>query len=290
MKKSKTSLIVSNETLSKAICNPGALGSIETYINVVNNFPLITQEREIELAINLRDHGDIDAAKELVISHLRLVISIARQYLGYGLSHADLIQEGNIGLMKAVKRFDPTRGVRLMSFAVHWIKAEIHEFIIRNWKLVKIATTKAQRKIFFNLRSMKPDDHTLSPKQILNIAKSLNVKPEEISDMEVRFSGQDLSIDSKDDEDNYISYLSDNSRLEPSNIIEKMNIELLHGDKLKNALNELDSRSKRIIEERWLSENNKTLHDLANEFGISAERVRQIETSAMKKMKLLLTE
>lgn len=294
MKKLKSSLVIPDKSLSYALTNPGSLGSIDAYIHLVNNFAILTQEREVELARKLKDHGDLEAAKELIISHLRLVVSIARQYLGYGISHADLIQEGNVGLMKAVKRFDPDRGVRLMSFAVHWIKAEIHEFIIRNWRLVKIATTKSQRKIFFNLRRMKSDDSTLSNYQVNKISKELNVKPEEIREMEVRFSGNDFSIDKKDDDDdnnNFTYSFSDNNSFEPINVIEKANIDILHSIKLNKALELLDQRSRYIIESRWLQDkNNLTLNDLAQELGISAERVRQIESAAMKKMKISLSQ
>ena len=194
MKQPSTSLATSGNALALAIANPGALGTIDAYISAVNRLPVLSAERETELGRRLRDSEDLGAARELVLSHLRLVVSVARQYLGYGLPHADLIQEGNVGLMKAVKRFDPERGVRLVSFAVHWIKAEIHEYIIRNWRLVKVATTKAQRKLFFNLRSMRPDGQTLDPEQVDHIARELNVRREDVSEMEVRLSGRDMSV------------------------------------------------------------------------------------------------
>src|SRR5690554_6508223 len=205
------SLALSNNQLAMAISNPGALGTIEAYISAVNRLPMLTQEEETNLGKRLRDDSDLDAARQLITSHLRLVVSIARQYLGYGLAHADLIQEGNVGLMKAVKRFDPDRGVRLVSFAVHWIKAEIHEYIVRNWRMVKVATTKAQRKLFFNLRRMRPDGQTLAPEQVDDIARELNVRPEDVSEMEVRLSGGDCALESPlGDEDTFtpISWLS----------------------------------------------------------------------------------
>jgi RNA polymerase sigma-32 factor len=275
-----------------AIANPGALGTIEAYIAAVNRQPILSAERETELARRLHNQEDIDAARELVLSHLRLVVSVARQYLGYGLPHADLIQEGNIGLMKAVKRFDPERGVRLVSFAVHWIKAEIHEFIIRNWRLVKVATTKAQRKLFFNLRSMRPDGRTLDAEQIEHIAQQLNVRREDVSEMEVRLSGRDLALEKQqEDEDSYapIAYLSDNAHQEPSQVLERAARDSLHSEGLSSALQVLDARSRRIIEARWLQdEGGATLHALAREFGVSAERIRQIEAAALKKMRSTL--
>lgn len=284
------SVALSNNALAMAVTNPGALGTIEAYISAVNRLPMLSQQEEVRLARQLRDSGDLDAARQLVLSHLRLVVSISRQYLGYGLAHADLIQEGNIGLMKAVKRFDPERGVRLVSFAVHWIKAEIHEYIVRNWRMVKIATTKAQRKLFFNLRRMRPDGQTLDPDQVNDIARELNVRPEDVSEMEVRLSGQEMGLEgSPDDDDGYapISYLSDDD--EPSQVLERRAIDDLHTHGLAEALDCLDERSRRIVEARWLQdEGGATLHELANEFGISAERVRQIEAAAFKKMRTAL--
>ena len=265
-----------------------SIGSVESYIQTVNRFPVLTPEEELRLARKFRDDSDLESARQLVVSHLRVVVSIARGYMGYGLPQADLIQEGNIGLMKAVKRFDPDRGVRLVSFAIHWIKAEMHEFILRNWRLVKIATTKAQRKLFFNLRSMKPGLNSLSPTEIRNMAKTLGVKPEEVVEMETRLSGKDIALEPSDDNDESyapIAYLADPSA-EPSQVLEATQNETLRATGLKNALDALDPRSRRIIEARWLREKDAlTLHDLAEEFSVSAERVRQIEAKALAKMK-----
>jgi RNA polymerase sigma-32 factor len=268
---------------------PSAVGSIDSYIQAVNRFPMLTQEQEHEFALQLRDKNDLDAAQHLVLSHLRLVVSVARNYLGYGLPHADLIQEGNIGLMKAVKRFDPDRGVRLVSFAIHWIKAEIHEYILKNWRMVKIATTKAQRKLFFNLRSMKPGLDTLTHDQVNGMAAKLGVKPEEVVEMETRLTGQDIALEAGSDDDDErfapIGYLTDTDA-EPSRILEAEQWERVRGDGLTGALNSLDPRSRRIVEARWLNEKNpSTLHDLAAEFKVSAERIRQIEQKAMQKMR-----
>lgn len=291
---SSVSAYAGNNALALAVANPGALGTIEAYISAVNRLPVLSAERETELGRRLRDHGDLDAARELILSHLRLVVSVARQYLGYGLPHADLIQEGNVGLMKAVKRFDPERGVRLVSFAVHWIKAEIHEYIVRNWRLVKVATTKAQRKLFFNLRSMRPDGQTLDPEQVENIANTLNVRREDVSEMEVRLSGRDLSLEGPDDdEDSYapIAYLSDEGRQEPTRVLARQARDRLQGEGLAQALESLDPRSRRIIEARWLQDDGGlTLHELAEEFGVSAERIRQIEAAALKKMRGALAD
>jgi RNA polymerase sigma-32 factor len=264
-------------------------GSLESYIQSINHFPILSQEEEIRLARSLRDEGSIDAARQLVLSHLRLVVAIARGYNGYGLPQADLIQEGNIGLMKAVKRFDPERGVRLVSFAVHWIKAEIHEFILRNWRLVKIATTKAQRKLFFNLRSMKQVLDTMNPEEVDAMAQKLGVKPDDVVEMETRFSGRDISLEplSEDDDDDTfspIAYLTDGS--EPSHVLESEQTDRLRGEGLEQALESLDPRSRHVIEARWLREKDSaTLHELADELGVSAERVRQIEAKAMQKMR-----
>ncbi|MBI5908509.1 MAG: RNA polymerase sigma factor RpoH [Betaproteobacteria bacterium] len=270
---------------------PSLVGSLETYIATVNRFPLLTAEEELRLARKLRDENDLDAARALVVSHLRVVVAIARGYLGYGLPHADLIQEGNIGLMKAVKRFDPERNVRLVSFAIHWIKAEMHEFILKNWRLVKIATTKAQRKLFFNLRSMKKGLGPLTQEAVEDMAKQLRVKPEEVREMEMRLSGQDVSMETgDDDEDAYapIAYLSDPDK-EPSLLLESEETERDGAQGLQAALASLDERSRRIIEARWLREKDPaTLHDLAAEFKVSAERIRQVEAKAMQKMKGLL--
>ena len=268
---------------------PTRVGSLDSYIQAVNRFPVLSAEEESRLARKFRDEDDLDAARGLVVSHLRVVVAIARGYLGYGLPHADLIQEGNIGLMKAVKRFDPERGVRLVSFAIHWIKAEIHEFILRNWRLVKIATTKAQRKLFFNLRSMKSGLEPMSLKEILSVARQLGVKPAEVSEMETRLSGQDIALEASgdDDDERYapIAYLADPG-MEPSEVIETREGENLRAKGLERALASLDGRSRRIIEARWLREKDSaTLHQLATEFNVSAERIRQIEAKALTKMK-----
>lgn len=278
--------------LAMAISNPGALGTIEAYISTVNRLPVLTPEHESALARRFRDEQDIAAARELVLSHLRLVVSVARQYLGYGLPHADLIQEGNVGLMKAVKRFDPERGVRLVSFAVHWIKAEIHEYIVRNWRMVKVATTKAQRKLFFNLRSMRPGGQTLDSKQVDEIAAHLNVRTEDVREMEVRLSGREMPLENQDDdEDSYapIAYLSDEGHADPTQVLERRAEDLMRGAGLDRALDGLDPRSRRIVQARWLQDDGgATLHELAAEFGVSAERIRQIEVAAMKKMRTAL--
>jgi len=273
-------------TFALTVPSPG--GSIESYIQSANRFPILSQEEEIRLARSLRDEGDIGAARQLVLTHLRVVVAIARGYKGYGLPQADLIQEGNVGLMKAVKRYDPERGVRLVSFAVHWIKAEIHEFILRNWRLVKIATTKAQRKLFFNLRSMKTVLDTMNPEEVNAMAKQLGVKAEDVVEMETRFNGRDISLEplSEDDDDTFspIAYLTDGS--EPPQLLEAEQTSRLRGEGLEQALSGLDARSRRIIEARWLREKDTaTLHDLADEWGVSAERIRQIEAKAMQKMR-----
>jgi RNA polymerase sigma-32 factor len=267
-----------------------AAGSLENYIQTVNSFPILTQEQETALGRRLRDSDDLSAARELVVSHLRVVVAIARGYMGYGLNQADLIQEGNIGLMKAVKRFDPERGVRLVSFAVHWIRAEIHEFILRNWRIVKVATTKAQRKLFFNLRSLKPGLGAVGLSDAKKIAKQLGVKPAEVVEMETRLSGHDVSLEpaGEDDEDNVfapIAYLAAEGA-EPGVLIEQAQTTQRRAAGLEQALSTLDPRSRRIIEARWLNEDQSaTLHQLASEFGVSAERIRQIENKALTKMK-----
>lgn len=289
-----------------------ALGNLDAYISAVNRMPMLTLEEEQTYARKFQIDNDLEAAGKLVLSHLRLVVSTARQYLGYGLPHGDLIQEGNVGLMKAVKRFDPEQGVRLVSYALHWIKAEIHEYILKNWRMVKVATTKAQRKLFFNLRSMKQrfrsedaladlDSHrdTLSDSQIDAMATELNVKREEVIEMEARLSGGDVLLDpspSDDGEEAYgpIAYLTDASH-EPTAIIEAHHRDMLASDGLTHALSTLDARSRHIVEERWLKVNDDnsggmTLHDLAAVYGVSAERIRQIEVAAMKKMKKSLVE
>ncbi len=287
------SLALSNQQLALAVSNPGALGTIEAYISAVNRLPMLSPEQEQELGQRLRDESDLEAARKLILSHLRLVVSISRQYLGYGLAHADLIQEGNIGLMKAVKRFDPERGVRLVSFAVHWIKAEIHEYIVRNWRLVKVATTKAQRKLFFNLRRMRPDGTTLNPDQVDDIATELNVRPQDVSEMEVRMSGREMALEAPgDDEENSwapIAWLSDDGEQDPMQVLDRRATDVLHGSGLSNAIEDLDPRSRRIVQARWLQdEGGATLHELAAELGISAERVRQVEAAAFKKLRVAL--
>ena len=304
-------------TMTLAPANPWALvpalGNLDAYISAVNRLPLLTHEEEQTYARQLKDNNDVDAAGRLVMSHLRLVVSIARQYLGYGLPHGDLIQEGNVGLMKAVKRFDPEQGVRLVSYAMHWIKAEIHEYILKNWRMVKVATTKAQRKLFFNLRSMKHDmkseaamadgdqmlRETLTPSEIDAMAEKLNVKREEVMEMETRLAGGDVLLDpSPSDDGEYafgpIAYLADGAH-EPTAMIESRQRDHLASDGIAMALDGLDDRSRRIVEERWLKVNDDgsggmTLHELAAEYGVSAERIRQIEVAAMKKMKKALAD
>ncbi|AVP57045.1 RNA polymerase sigma factor RpoH [Pulveribacter suum] len=284
------------------------LGNLDAYITAANRIPLLTQEEEQRYARQLRDDGNVDAAGRLVLSHLRLVVSISRQYLGYGLPHGDLIQEGNVGLMKAVKRFDPDQGVRLVSYAMHWIKAEIHEYILKNWRMVKVATTKAQRKLFFNLRSMKQgfkadalDTHrdTLSEQEIDLMAEQLNVKREDVIEMETRLSGGDVLLDPAPSDDGEhafgpIAYLADAAH-EPTAMIESRQRDELATDGIATALDSLDARSRRIVEQRWLQVNDDgsggmTLHQLAAEYGVSAERIRQIEVAAMKKMRKTLAE
>jgi len=275
---------------------PIAVGNIDAYIQAANRYPMLSEAEETRLAERFHNEDDVEAARQLVLSHLRLVISIARGYLGYGLPHADLIQEGNIGLMKAVKRFDPARGVRLVSFAMHWIKAEIHDYILKNWRLVKVATTKAQRKLFFNLRSLKRDYegiNTLSGSQAAEIATRLGVKRDEVIEMETRLSGRDLALegnpDDGDDAFAPIDYLAD-SRYEPTRAIENKAVARLREEGLQEALATLDPRSRRIVEARWLHDGEAaTLHELAAEFTVSAERIRQIETKALQKMRGALT-
>jgi RNA polymerase sigma-32 factor len=298
------------------LTNPWAvvpsLGNLDAYISAANRLPMLTAEEEQTFARQLRNNNDLEAAGKLVLSHLRLVVSVSRQYLGYGLPHGDLIQEGNVGLMKAVKRFDPDQGVRLVSYAMHWIKAEIHEYILKNWRMVKVATTKSQRKLFFNLRSMKQrfksEDaaadlgthrERLSEEQIDTMARELKVKREEVIEMETRLSGGDVLLDpspSDDGDDAFgpITYLTDSSH-EPTAMIESRQRDMLASEGIATALESLDARSRRIVEERWLKVNDDssggmTLHDLAAEYGVSAERIRQIEAAAMKKMKKALAE
>ena len=311
-----TTLMLTTPAAGPVAANPWALlpplGNLDAYISAVNRLPMLTLEQEQEFAKKLKENNDLDAAGKLILSHLRLVVSISRQYAGYGLPHADLIQEGNVGLMKAVKRFDPAHGVRLVSYAMHWIKAEIHEYIIKNWRMVKVATTKAQRKLFFNLRSKKQgfradagEDRntmtrdTLSDAQIDSVAQELNVKREEVIEMEARMAGGDVLLDpspSDDGEDAFgpIAYLADVQH-EPTAMIEAHQRDLMSSDGISQALQVLDARSRRIVEERWLKVNDDnsggmTLHELAAEYGVSAERIRQIEVAAMKKMKTALLE
>ena len=271
---------------------PMPSGSLEAYIQTVNRFPLLSAEEERSLALRFRQEGDLEAARGLVLSHLRLVVALARGYLGYGLPHGDLIQEGNIGLMKAVKRFYPDRGVRLVSFAIHWIKAEMHEYILRNWRLVKIATTKAQRKLFFNLRSMKSGLAPMTTGDVERVAAELRVKPEEVVEMETRLSGQDLAFEAEhDDDDAYapVNYLAADRDAEPLRLLEAKESEEQRASGLVAALDSLDARSRRIVEARWLREKDPaTLHDLAAEFKVSAERIRQIEAKALEKMRKAL--
>jgi len=288
-----------------------SLGNLDAYISAVNRLPMLSAQEESSLARRLRDDGDVQAAGQMVLSHLRLVVSVSRQYLGYGLPQGDLIQEGNVGLMKAVKRFDPEQGVRLVSYALHWIKAEIHEYILKNWRMVKVATTKAQRKLFFNLRSMKQglkqdmgEDadaqtfrNTLTPAEVAHVARELNVKPEEVIEMETRLGGGDVALEPQTDdgEETYapIAYLADDTQ-EPTQRMEALHRDWLAGDGIAQALGVLDARSRRIVEERWLKVNDDSsggmpLHELAAEYGVSAERIRQIEVAAMKKMRKALT-
>ena len=294
-----------------AVASPWAvvpsLGNLDAYISAVNRLPMLSPEEEREFARKLKDENDLESAGKLVLSHLRLVVSVSRKYLGYGLPHGDLIQEGNIGLMKAVKRFDPDQGVRLVSYALHWIKAEIHEYILKNWRMVKVATTKAQRKLFFNLRSMKQgfkDEEdaqthreTLTDAQIEVMARELNVKREEVIEMETRMAGGDVLLDPAPGDDGEeafgpIAYLADASH-EPTAVLESQQRDVMATDGIAAALEELDARSRRIVEERWLKVNDDgsggmTLHELAAEYGVSAARIRQIESAAMKKMRKAL--
>ena len=287
-----------------------SLGNLDAYIRSVQAIPMLAPEEEQSLARRLRDQQDLQAASRLVLSHLRLVVSISRQYMGYGLPQGDLIQEGNVGLMKAVKRFDPDQGVRLVSYAMHWIKAEIHEYILKNWRMVKVATTKAQRKLFFNLRSLKHQFKgeadavnvaraCLSEHDIQRMATELNVRPEDVIEMETRMAGGDVALEAPADDDGDgpvapLAYLADEVH-EPTRVIEAHRRDWLASDGIALALDQLDARSRRIVEERWLQVNDDgsggmTLHELAAEYGVSAERIRQIEVAAMKKMRKALTE
>jgi RNA polymerase sigma-32 factor len=280
-------------TLDLSLPALGSIDSYDRYMQSIRAIPSLTAEEEMELGMRLKKSNDLEAAKTLILSHLKLVAKVAKGYAGYGLPQSDLVQEGNIGLMKAVKRFDPERGVRLVSFAIYWIKAEIQEYIVKNWRLVKTATTKAQRKLFFNLRSMKKTLQPLKSDEINSIAKELNVKPEDVREMEYRFNGNEISLDygseeSEDDVFRPIAYLKDEAP-EPS---KKMELDQSEGNSLSSlskALSSLDERSRLILEERWLKDKDaSTLHELADKLGVSAERIRQIEQAAMKKIKLLM--
>jgi RNA polymerase sigma-32 factor len=278
-------------TRNQALALPLATGNLDQYIQAAFNIPVLSLEEERQLAERLQRNSDLDAARQLVMSHLRFVIRIARGYSGYGLALGDLIQEGNIGLMKAVKRFDPTVGVRLVSFAVHWVRAEIHEFILRNWRIVKVATTKAQRKLFFNLRSKKQRLGWMNQEEVNAIAADLGVKPETVLEMESRLSGQDVGFDpavSDDDDENSCyapaAYLTDASN-DPALSVEQEDWSHRNADNLTDALEQLDDRSRVILEERWLAEDKSTLHDLAGRFDVSAERIRQLEKNALAKLK-----
>jgi RNA polymerase sigma-32 factor len=267
-------------------------GNIDAYISAAYQIPVLTPEEERDLAVRLRDNGDMEAARRLVLSHLRFVIRIARGYLGYGLPLPDLIQEGSVGLMKAVRRFEPDMGVRLVSFAVHWIRAEIHEYILRNWRIVKVATTKAQRKLFFNLRSAKKRLGWFTRAEVEGVAAELGVKPETVLEMESRLANQDLSFDGDDSDDDDApsapaTYLPD-MRMEPATALEREDTASDRRERLMSALRGLDDRSKTILQARWLTEKKQTLHELAQQFGVSAERIRQIEKNAMKKLRLQL--
>ncbi len=270
------------------------IGSLDAYIQAVSVVPTLSASEEHALAVRLRDHNDLDAARRLILAHLRFVIHIARSYSGYGLPQADLIQEGNIGLMKAVRSFNPEHGVRLVSFAVHWIRAEIHEFILRNWRIVKVATTKAQRKLFFHLRSTKKHLGWFSHREVQDVASEFEVSPATVVEMEQRMSGQDLSLDGDSDGDDEdapppIAYLQD-SRFDPALVLEKQDSEQHKETRLANALASLDKRSRDIVERRWLNEDKATLQELASQYQVSAERIRQLEKVAMKNLKALLVD
>ncbi|MFC1684393.1 RNA polymerase sigma factor RpoH [Pseudomonadota bacterium] len=280
--------------MSKELAFPTNLptGSIDAYISAAYQLPMLSAEEEHSLAVRLRDQNDLEAARTLVFSHLRFVVRIARGYSGYGLALPDLIQEGTVGLMKAVRRFNPDMGVRLVSFAVHWIKAEMHEFILRNWRIVKVATTKAQRKLFFNLRSAKKRLGWFSQEEVEGVARDLGVKPETVLEMESRLNGQDLAFDGRESDDDErpiapATYLPD-MRMEPSHQLERADTEENEREQLYAALEGLDERSQAILKERWLSEQKATLHELADRYGVSAERIRQIEKNAMNKIKATL--
>jgi RNA polymerase sigma-32 factor len=285
-----TSLALSNQSLVLA----GPVGSLDAYIERVSTIPMLSREEEFELARRFREHEDLDAARDLVLSHLRFVVHIARGYLGYGLPVGDLIQEGNVGLMKAVKRFDPDMGVRLVSFAVHWIRAEIHEFVIRNWRLVRVATTKAQRKLFFNLRRMKKNLAWLSEDETRAVAGELGVDPGEVREMERRLSARDLSFDPAPDTDDEEGFASPSLYLpaaeaDPATQVEEAQWDGAVAESLTTAIGTLDARSRAVVKARWLAEEKRTLQDLADEYGVSAERIRQIESAALKKLRTAMT-
>jgi RNA polymerase sigma-32 factor len=281
--------------MTNAIAKTLPTGSIESYVSAAFQLPMLTADEEHDYAVRLRDHNDLEAARELVLSHLRFVVKIARGYAGYGLPLADLIQEGGIGLMKAVRRFDPDVGVRLVSFAVHWVRAEIHEFILRNWRIVKVATTKAQRKLFFNLRSSKKRLGWFSRDEVESVAKDLGVSPETVLEMESRLSGQDISFDpagTADDEEDGTwapaAYLAAPEAADPARLLEQCDWEQQNVDQLQAALGELDERARTIVEQRWLNDQKATLHQLADRFGVSAERIRQLDNNAIRKLKTLM--
>ncbi|WP_130802796.1 RNA polymerase sigma factor RpoH [Acinetobacter ihumii] len=282
----------SNQLMPLSLSAPGV--NLGAYISTVNQIPILTAEQEKELAERYYYDQDLDAAKMLVMSHLRFVVHIARSYAGYGLPQGDLIQEGNLGLMKAVKRFDPNMGVRLVSFAVHWIKAEIHEYVIRNWRIVKIATTKAQRKLFFNLRSLKKSSKKLTLEEAKAIASDLNVTPEQVLEMEGRLTAYDAAFEAQgddDDESTHVApalYLEDN-RYDPARLVENEDYEEQSSSALHEAMNQLDDRSRNILQRRWLDDDKSTLHELAAEYNVSAERIRQLEKNAMEKIKVAMS-
>ena len=288
-----TAMTIANPKMNALTAMPSPVGNLDAYIRAVQQYPMLTEQEEQSLARRLRDQDDLDAARQLIVSHLRLVVSTARQYLGYGLPHADLIQEGNIGLMKAVKRFDPERGVRLVSFAMHWIKAEIHEYVLKNWRLVKVATTKAQRKLFFNLRSMKGNNSHLDQATTESIATQLNVSEADVREMNMRLTGRDIALDpgpDVSDEDQFapIDYLADDT-MEPTAVLEVRDHDRLQSEGLQHALAQLDDRSRHIVQARWLADDSgATLQELADEYGVSAERVRQIEAKALKSLRSYL--
>ena len=286
-----TALVLKNQSLAF----DGPVGSLDAYIERVSSIPVLSREEELELAKRFHEHQDLEAARLLVLSHLRFVVHVARGYMGYGLPVADLIQEGNVGLMKAVKRFDPDMGVRLVSFAIHWIRAEIHEYVIRNWRLVRVATTKAQRKLFFNLRRMKKNLAWLSDEETRAVAGELGVEPREVREMEQRLAARDLSFDPAPDADEEEgvgspSLYLPSPDLDPAATVEKQEWEGAVSDSLATAIGKLDERSRAVIKARWLAEDKRTLQDLADEYGVSAERIRQIEATAIGRLRAEMAE